>query len=326
MLYQLSYTPKADCELRRPRGEIKRRFAGFVWFCKKPDATHPVMDIDRPSAPEIFAHAPWAHVAKPALAATKGVPTMLGPQEQQFYYWLTSVWARGDGAVVDLGCCAGGSTARLAAGAADSGLNTRIVAYDRFTAAEPLKETLLYANGIETFAGNDILPLAERLLSPWSDRIDLIPGEIEDNAWDGGPIELLVIDSAKTADSLDAQSALFYPHLIAGQSVILHQDFLHWSQPWLAAQMELMSDYFTPLACVPRSTVAFLCTTTPDADALAIGATADLTDADIQALIAAARTRMAPFGRDDRFQAMADGLAANPGERVAWKFRRPDSA
>ena len=192
MLYQLSYTPKADCDLRRPRGEIKRRFAGFVWFCKKPDATHPVMDIDRPSAPEIFARAPWTHVAKTALAATHSVPTMLGPQEQQFYYWLTSVWARGDGAVVDLGCCAGGSTARLAAGAADSGLNTRIAAYDRFTAAEPLKQTLLYANGIETFAGNDLLPLAERLLSPWSDRIDLIPGEIEDNAWDGGPIELSI--------------------------------------------------------------------------------------------------------------------------------------
>ena len=326
MLYQLSYTPKAAAELRRPRGEIKRPFAGFVWFCKKPDATHPVMHNDRPPAPEIFAHAPWAHVTKPALAATTAVPTMLSLQEQQFYYWLTAVWARGDGAVVDLGCCVGGSTARLAAGATDRGLHSRIAAFDRFTAGESLKESLLYANGIDRFDGNDILPLAQDLLSPWGDRIDLFPGEIEDNQWDGGPVEVLVIDSAKTAGSLDAHSALFYPHLIPGQSIVVHQDFLHWSQAWLAAQMELMADYFTPLACVPRSTVAFLCTATPDDNALAIGATADLTDADLQALIAASRTRMARFDCDDRFQAMADGLAANPGERVAWKFRRPAGA
>ncbi|TCO68741.1 class I SAM-dependent methyltransferase [Rhodovulum euryhalinum] len=270
-----------------------------------------------------FSAAPWEALPPDETGAARRVPTMLSAAEQRLYFWLARDWARGAGAIVDLGCFAGGSTARLAEGRRQAGHGARVHAYDRFTASERLKARLLYPAGIAPFPGKDILPLARHLLSPWTDLVTLHPGEIEDDLWTGAPIEILAIDAAKTAGTADAIARMFFPSLIPGASVVIQQDHFHWRQPWVAAQMERLTDCFVPLAVCPEASAVFLCTRVPDDRALARAACADLSDADLAGGVAAARTRLAAFGQDARFERMIAAIRANPGERTAWKFRAP---
>ncbi|MEX5730265.1 hypothetical protein Ga0609869_003618 [Rhodovulum iodosum] len=272
---------------------------------------------------DLFAKAPWNGVSDDDLAPAAHVPTMISPDERRLYFWLAAHWATGAGALVDLGCFAGGSTARLAAGQHAAGRAAPIHAYDRFTADEKVKRRVLYSGGVAPFDGNDILPLARRLLAPWQGCISFHPGEIEDNGWPGGPIEILALDACKSTAATDAIAGAFFPHLVAGRSVVVHQDFLHWSQPWLPAQMELLAEYFTPLAHCPPSSLVYLCTAAPDAAALAAARTDTLSDDALVGLVDGARTRLSGIAPKAPFARMEAGLAANPGERIAWRFRKP---
>ncbi|MDV7144994.1 hypothetical protein R3X27_20120 [Tropicimonas sp. TH_r6] len=250
---------------------------------------------------------------------------MLTLQEQLLYFWLSAFWAEGAGEIVDLGCFAGGSTARLAEGAQAAGLKSGLHGFDRFTAHERAKEGLLYANGVAPFEGEDILPLARQLLAPWGKRITLHRGEIDQMTWAGGPIEILAMDASKRAETGDRMAASFLPHLIAGRSLLVQQDLLHWSQPWVVAQMELLSAYFRPLAHVERDTVVYLCVADPDPTAIAIAQTAELSDEEVFDLIKSAQARFASlgWGLTERLEQMVLGLLANPGQRAAHRFKRP---
>ena len=248
---------------------------------------------------------------------------MLSPEEQKLYFWLTAIWARGCGDIVDLGCFAGGSTARLAQGHAAARLGSRIHAFDRFTADESTKRRILYPAGIPTFTGNDILPLARRLLAPWAGAITFHAGEIEDNGWDRAPIEILTCDAAKSASDADDIAGIFFPHLVPGHSVVVQQDQMLWNQPWITAQMQLLARHFTPLAIVPESTVIHLCHSVPDAAALATARTAMLDDSALDGLLQQARAVLGPLGGAAALDRMSAAIRANPGERHAWNFERP---
>lgn len=276
-----------------------------------------------PATRALFAAAPWTLLGPDACGAAATVPTMLTGAEEQLYLWLARDWARGAGEIVDLGCCAGGSTARLAEGRRQAGHGGRVHAYDRFTASERLKARLLYPAGIAPFPGHDILPLARRLLAPWEGLVTLHSGEIEDDLWPGAPVEILAVDAAKTASAADSIAEQFFPSLIPGASVVVQQDHFHWRQPWVAVQMARMADCFAPLAICPKATAVFLCTSTPDAEALARGACAGLTDSALVEGIEAARVAMASFGQGARFDRLIAAVRANPGERTAWRFQAP---
>lgn len=267
--------------------------------------------------------APWIHLPAQAIGAARKVPTMLGAEEQRLYHWLTAEWAEGTGDVVDLGCFAGGSTARLAEGHRVGRLRSTIHAYDRFTADEAAKEGTLYAQGIPHFEGNDILPLARRLLGPWGNRVLLHRGEIDRMRWKGGPIELLVMDASKSAETADQMARTFFPHLIPGRSLVVQQDFLHWSQPWIPVQMELLPLHFTPLVHVPRNTIVYLCERAPDTRTLDATRTSRMTDDLLLAYLERSYRRFAPWGLGDRIEDTIRSLRANEGRRKAFQFRRP---
>lgn len=274
----------------------------------------------------IFARAPWLDLPQTALEEAAHVPTMLRWQEQQLYYWLSAVWARDLGDIVDLGCFVGGSTARLALGHGRArARRAQIHAFDRFTADEATKARLIYPASILPFAGNDILPLARQLLAPWQEIITLHPGEIEDQIWHNRPIELLISDAAKGTHTSDAIAQMFLPHLIAGHSLWVQQDFFHWRQPWLPAQMELLSECFTPLARCPGTTMIYRCDRVPNPDQLRAATLERLGDADLIALIDAARARLSGFGMDAALIRAQEALRNNPGERIAWRFRQSET-
>jgi len=265
----------------------------------------------------------WTDLSYFEIGQARDVPTMLSRQEQRLYYWLGHNLPDGVGDIVDLGSFVGGSTACLAAGHITAVKKGRIHAFDRFTADENAKKRLLYSNGIARFEGADTLPLARQLLAPWVERITFHKGDITHQEWDGAPIQILALDASKVARTMDRMAAMFFPYLVPGKSVIIQQDFLHFSQPWVVAQMELLADHFEFLAHCPNDTMVYRCIKAIDEDALIEGETELLTDAELFDLIDAARQRHAGLGLDHLFQEIVRGLEHNPGQRVAWKFRRP---
>ncbi|WP_371170940.1 hypothetical protein [Aliiroseovarius sp. 2305UL8-7] len=251
---------------------------------------------------------------------------MLALEEQKLYYWLTSHWADDVGAVVDLGCFVGGSTARLAAGHARACHKSWIHAYDRFLANERTKEAYLYRNGIAEFDGADTYWLARDLLHPWDDHITLHRGDIRHKAWDGDPIELLILDAAKSDERIDNIAETFFPHLIPGKSLVIQQDYYHWKLPWIPAQMQRMHRWFKPIAYCPDDTVIFLNTRQVDDQALAIGNIGKLTDAELLASLRRSNWRGVPWHKSRRIRKMIKVLIANPGVRIGHMMRPPDDS
>ena len=278
--------------------------------------------------PPEFADAPWSRVKGTALRATEPVPTMLHRQEQKLYYWLTHEEIGGPGAVVDLGAFAGGSTARLAQGLVDSGRSALVHAYDRYTVDWGTKQRYLYKQGIPEFDGEDILPLATRLLAPWQAHVRLHVGEIQDAVWDpqNGQIALLVLDACKRTYWTDRSAGIFYPHLVAGQSVINHQDFLQWNQPWLVPHMVLMADFFEPLAFVRGTSMLYRCVKVPSPTDLQ-GRSVDAMDDDqlIEA-IQDTKRRFRGWGIGSALERMIAAVRLNPGIRHYWDMKDPGGA
>ncbi len=265
---------------------------------------------------------PWRDVELSVLEATRAVPTMLAEPEQRLYHWLTAEWARGAGAIVELGCFAGGSTARLAEGHRIAGLQSEIHAFDRFTINQSGKEKHLYPAGIPAFEGEDLLPLARQLLQPWEAHITLHRGAIEEQSWPGEAIELLVMDASKSAATADRFAEMFYPSLIPGHSLVVQQDYLHWKLPWIAAQMELMADSFTPVAFAPHHTIVFRCDAPVDSEMLARGRVSGLSQAQMTALLRGARKRLRALGVARKVVTLIKAARANPGVEQASKMAR----
>ncbi len=193
---------------------------------------------------------PWARVAVPA--SVSAVPAMLSREERQYLTWLTSERYEGWGAVVDLGPWLGGSTAALAEGLRRRGKGGVVHSLDLFrwepdymgaVAAEPLAE------------GADFQHVFARHTAPWAGFIEARQADLSRFQWDGGPIELLFVDAAKTWDLANAILAGFGDHLVPGRSRVVLQDFryheTHWlplifdSQPEVWREVEAVRDGWT---------------------------------------------------------------------------------
>lgn len=267
---------------------------------------------------------PWNDVDPSVLKATRMVPTMLTRSEQKLYHWIMAEWASGAGAVVELGCYAGGSTARLAEGHRVGGLNSKIHAFDRFRVNKFGKEKHLYPAGIEPFEGDDLLPLAKKLLLPWVDRIELHPGMIEDQIWPGEVIEVLVMDASKNTCTTDRFAEMFFPSLIVGHALVVQQDYLHWKQPWIAVQMELMANCFTPVAYAPSDTIVFRCDAKVDEETLAKSRVHDLPPNATIATLKAAKLRLERLGLGNKINRLLKAARANPGVKRAADMIYPN--
>lgn len=263
-----------------------------------------------------FATAPWLDLPASALGAAADIPTMLSMEEQKLYYWLAAHAVSGAGAFVDLGAFAGGSTARLAAGLATAGLATRIHAYDRFTMAPHQQHKYLADCGLAPLEGRDSLPAVRRLLAPWGERIALHKCDIAAETWRDGPIELLVVDAAKSAELADVIAERFMTALLPG-GFLVQQDFLHAPQPWLPAQMELLAGYFEPVAHAAPTTMVFRCINPPVTPPRLSGRA----DEDILRLVAAAAERYRDWGLAGRIENAAARLRRFPGARDARLLR-----
>lgn len=271
-----------------------------------------------PDVPAILKHLEerlWLADDLQVPADASAVPTMLTDEECRLLFWLARDYATRGGALIDLGCFAGGSTARLAAGVVASGGTGIVHAYDRFTIGDGQKRRYLYPAGVRPFVGNSMIGAVKELLRRWQKSIRLYPGEIMEKTWDAGLIEILFIDAGKTPVAADYIARTFMPHLVAGHSIVIQQDYQHWRQPWLAAQMERLSDCFQPAGWCQDGTVFFLCTRVPDAEDLKRGQVDGLSDAEMMDWIRRAAVRF-PNSVQRKLARALVGVMDNPGVRV----------
>jgi hypothetical protein len=201
----------------------------------------------------------WRH--QPVPAACASVPTMLVPDELRLLHHLAETCYSGLGVIVDGGSFLGGSTVALADGLRRNPQRRRlgeekvIHAFDRFEVEEYTRELFFP----ESAAGTSFRARFESNIAPYADLIEVHAGDILDHEWKGGPIEILFIDMAKHWKICDWVTWQFFPHLIPGRSIVVHQDYLyhHWVG-WLHVTMELYADYFEYVCDTEVNSVAFL--------------------------------------------------------------------
>jgi len=176
------------------------------------------------------------------------VPAMLGLEERQFLYYLGRDVYRGEGEMMDVGAFLGASASALAAGLRDNPRpierRQRIHSYDFFTYGDYYAG---YVSGRVWQTGEDTLPLYRQHVEPFAELIEPIKGDICAQRWDGRPIEILFVDFTQTWHQHEFVVRTFYPHLIPGRSVLVHQDFIFTVCYWLHIFMEHYRDCFASI-------------------------------------------------------------------------------
>ncbi len=155
----------------------------------------------------------------------------------------------GEGDVVDLGCWLGSTTITLARGLSENNAFVRagrtVHAYDLFVWSDWMNESLAGTGISGRFAeGESFLAEFERRSARYSEHIEPHAGDLTKIRWNGGPIEFLLVDAMKNWDLTNAIIHDFYPYLIPGKSLVMHQDFAFWLVPWIHVLQWRLRDHF----------------------------------------------------------------------------------
>ncbi len=191
----------------------------------------------------------------------------LTPHDRLLYYYLGKTY-RGIGSIIDAGALVGGTANLMASGIRKSGsvTNTQgcILAYDLFedSATGPVASIIRSWFGEtldQTSERFNWLPIFERETAEHADMIQVFPGNILEKRYsDERKIEILSIDVGKTPELMLGVAKLFFPHLIPGESIVVHQDYIYTLQPWLIIFMELMGDSFKKIYENQQCSAVFL--------------------------------------------------------------------
>jgi hypothetical protein len=183
---------------------------------------------------------PWRDVTLPPDAV--GIPTMLSKAERRLLYTLARDFSE-DGAIVDAGCFLGGSTAALLAGVRDrvAPLARPVESYDLFR-IEAFTMPKFFAKDRSARVGDSFRPRYDAHVARFDVPHVVHEGDITEIGWSGEPIDVLFLDVLKSWEINDAVLRDFFPSLVPGRSVIVHQDYGWGDTPWIAISVELMRD------------------------------------------------------------------------------------
>jgi hypothetical protein len=189
-----------------------------------------------------------------------GAPSMTHRREKAMLYHLTKDFPGEINRIIDAGSFSGASTLAFAKGLKDSGRPTRnnmIVSYDLFE-TDRLSSNIFSQFGKDVPVGSSFLPVFFDVIKGHEDLVSVVKGSILDFDWLGGPIDILFLDVLKSQELNDHCSLSFFPELIEGKSLILHQDYIHDPLPWIPLTMAALGDHFEMLGWC-KNTVAFRC-------------------------------------------------------------------
>jgi len=188
------------------------------------------------------------------------IPAMTTEEERQLYYRLARDGAA-HGAVVEIGAWLGASSAFIAAGVRDSGIDTKAHVYDRFVSkpGHAAKVKAWYAN----HAADSAIPMGACLeqfrdnLGPLIEFVEPHQCEIEAMRWDGGPISVLITDAPKRVPQISHVLTALRDALQPG-AVMAWQDFCHFPSYEIPACLYRLRDHIEFVeAVVPGTTLAF---------------------------------------------------------------------
>lgn len=164
----------------------------------------------------------------------------------------------GAGKIVDLGCWLGATTLALARGVVNNQQHHGdhpIEAFDRFQ-WQPWMTPIAERLGCPGYRnGESFLEQTRTTLKQYENLILLRPCDLLAPIDFGNPIEFLFIDAMKSWDLANAIVQAFFPHLIAGRSLVVQQDFTY-HDPVSATNhvlMWLLRDFMIPVYHVPGS-------------------------------------------------------------------------
>src|SRR5213078_2746059 len=99
------------------------------------------------------------------------------------------------------------------------------------------------------FSGDRSLPLVDTFRDRFDSHVSRfdVPhvvheGDITAIGWSGRPIDVLFLDLLKSWEINDAVLRDFFPSLVPGRSVIVHQDYGWGDTPWIPITVELLRD------------------------------------------------------------------------------------
>jgi tetratricopeptide (TPR) repeat protein len=203
--------------------------------------------------PSLMARQPWLNTSLHLPHSPVG---MLGGREARLYYYLAKEGFSGIGTIVDAGAFLGKSAYFLAEGLrANSHYDPsrhRIHCFDNFLVNEDATVRFVKDNlGKDVAVGDSTRPLFDAQVAPVRAMIDVYAGDLHTIEWPHQPIEILLVDVAKSVSLGQRVVELFFSDLIPGESLVIQQDYHHPWLPHIHVVMEYLAEYFELV--VPRA-------------------------------------------------------------------------
>ena len=191
------------------------------------------------------------------------IEALLFPEERKIMAWMAQHIYTGDGEIVDAGAFLGGSAACFGLGLSRNTKvqrkDGRIHSYDLFRKGNWLPSSVPSWDPKED--GETTLDVFHNQIAQYEHMISVHPGDIRKRNWNGGRIELLMLDCSKTQELNDHCMRIFMPSMIPDRSYLIHQDYaVRSAMYWLHSTMYLLRDHFEHLATVKfGGTTIFRC-------------------------------------------------------------------
>ena len=120
-----------------------------------------------------------------------------------------------------------------------------------------MADQLLQHFGVAVGDDESTLHLFTANLGPLARHVRVHAGDVMDARWSGRPIEILFVDVAKSLPIWKHVLGTFYPSLIPGVSILVHQDYHHPLLPWIHVAQEHLAPYFEVVEPHADDSVAF---------------------------------------------------------------------
>jgi len=219
----------------------------------------------------------FAHLTGAIVPEANGVPSMMSGVEKRVLFNLARKHYTGQGIIVDAGIFLGASTVCFGEGIRRNLLVDQI--RERWAKPVVSFERGIINTGMPAFferhkvhdmgaVGESFAATLEANIAAVADLVDLRIGDILETAADvTSPIEILFLDVLKLPEISRFAVNRFFPRLIAGQSIVVQQDYFIDLLPYIRTDQEFFDQHFTYIG-EAGSSALFLCTRAIGEDAI----------------------------------------------------------
>ena len=175
----------------------------------------------------------------------------------QAFYDLARDYYSGAGEIVDFGNPSGAVARALSEGlarnTAAASTVRRIHSFDTFRVDNKVSAGL-FDRPIDP--ADSVLPEYLDALGPRSDAVNLYEMPLNVVEWFGKPVEVVIAGNLRDPRTTAHLFAQFAPHMMAGKSVLVHQEAFSRYRTWTASQLAFLADHFTLLS-IRRDTATY---------------------------------------------------------------------